>query len=360
MTLCHNRTLPMSSPVGGRLDGSRARITRIVFFTLICFSAAATSAGPRAVTPDPVYDFGVRENADSVEHAFTLVNDGDEPLKILDVRTNCGCTVATLDKREVAPGQSMLVRATLHLQGRHGPQLKTVLLATNDPENAQVLLTFKGEAIETIEVQPNYISFGSLDDAAEGAEADLRLTFRRPGITVEKIFFTDDTGAFKVTEKAGASADPDVRTFTVMLKQDLPPGGYRDTLVFTTNYEHRPRLQIDLFARIRDSIELVPKSIVLPAGASGQKRYIFVTRGTVKNFTVLDASTPLPDVVTKAEKLPTGDVRISVDGLSASEIPAGTQLHIRTDVKGKEDLFIPVIILPPSPLASQSDSANGR
>ncbi|HEX8280660.1 MAG TPA: DUF1573 domain-containing protein, partial [Chthoniobacterales bacterium] len=64
---------------------------------------------------------------------FRYENKTDKPIQIKDVRSSCGCTVASLKKKEVLPGEKGEVTATFKIGGRTGAQTKVVSVETDDP-----------------------------------------------------------------------------------------------------------------------------------------------------------------------------------------------------------------------------------
>jgi rhodanese-related sulfurtransferase len=75
-----------------------------------------------------------------VTHPFVVTNIGDETLNITNVRTSCGCTTAALAKRDLAPGESVNVEATVNTTGFRGTVTRTISVTTNDPSSPTAVL----------------------------------------------------------------------------------------------------------------------------------------------------------------------------------------------------------------------------
>ncbi len=140
-----------------------------IFFTLLASVLSASAQDPLAghaakiFCEEPVYDFGERDNSTEVDHAFVLRNDGDLTLEIGQVRPACGCTVANLSEKSIAPGNSATLTTRLNLRGRNGPQNKTITVESNDPRQPQLILTLKGSAVAELTVSPAQVFFGRLN-----------------------------------------------------------------------------------------------------------------------------------------------------------------------------------------------------
>lgn len=105
------------------------------------------TASPVARWKSTVHDFGAfDEDMGKVTTAFTLVNDGDEPLVIYAARASCGCTVPDYTSSPIAPGDSASVKVTYDPTGRPGKFSKRVKVETNS-EPSQSVLTINGVVI---------------------------------------------------------------------------------------------------------------------------------------------------------------------------------------------------------------------
>ncbi len=63
----------------------------VITLHLLLFSGVISTppaaAGPRAILPETVFDFGTVVEGTEVAHDFTIINDGDEPLQIKQVQS---------------------------------------------------------------------------------------------------------------------------------------------------------------------------------------------------------------------------------------------------------------------------------
>jgi hypothetical protein len=95
-----------------------------------------------------VYDFGKIVVGKPVTNEFKFINTGDAPLVISSVQASCGCTVAEYSKDPIMPGGEGYVKATYNA-AKAGIFTKTVTINANT-ENTSVLLTIKGEVVESL------------------------------------------------------------------------------------------------------------------------------------------------------------------------------------------------------------------
>lgn len=76
---------------------------------------------------------------------YQFTNTGNDPLKVMKVNVQCGCTVADYTKEAVLPGKSGFVKATFNA-ATPGAFNKTVTVESNASEG-NVTLAFNGEVI---------------------------------------------------------------------------------------------------------------------------------------------------------------------------------------------------------------------
>jgi mono/diheme cytochrome c family protein len=106
--------------------------------------AAALAAKPRIVFDHKVYDFGVLLQGATVQHAYTVKNDGKAPLEIQSVNTSCGCTAALPDPKVLPRGATGRILVTYDSRGKIGEVNKLVRVRSNDPESPVVNLSIRG------------------------------------------------------------------------------------------------------------------------------------------------------------------------------------------------------------------------
>ena len=85
------------------------------------------------------FNFGTIKQGDKVEHSFTFVNSGKEPLIITDARGSCGCTVPVWTKEPIRKGEKGTIDITFNSAGKMGMQDKTVTITSNAKTNPIVL-----------------------------------------------------------------------------------------------------------------------------------------------------------------------------------------------------------------------------
>ncbi|MDW3191716.1 MAG: DUF1573 domain-containing protein [Cytophagales bacterium] len=153
---------------------------------------------------NPDFDFGTVEELEGpVDHKFTFVNRGLEPVTILRVQASCGCTTPDWSKEPVAPGESGFIMARYDPKNRPGAFRKSLKVTTSIPTLKKTLF-IKGTVnpkprtiaddlptkMDGIRVQYRSFNFGTIKN-----HEPIRKSFDVYNDSEETIAFLEDKGA---------------------------------------------------------------------------------------------------------------------------------------------------------------------
>jgi hypothetical protein len=91
------------------------------------------------------WNFGPVESGKTMEHDFTIKNEGALPLQIKDVSTSCGCTVSQVKRNMLQPGESTSLNVKFNSKGYHGPVRQFVYVDTNAPGEPVIRFVIKAD-----------------------------------------------------------------------------------------------------------------------------------------------------------------------------------------------------------------------
>ncbi len=213
-------------------------------FMLACASAAL--AAPHAVVDRPVFDFGAVSQGKKVNHVFVLKNSGDSMLTIGQVSTSCGCTVADVTSRSVAPGKNSEIHVTFNSTNFSGNISKNVTVQTNDPQKSIYTLILKGTVFEELEASPRQLNLGSI---RIGSRKETALTIENRGkqpVTLTSVKSTMPQVTAKLTRSTvNPGGKTEVNILVAPRKDDQFLGGY---ITVKTNSPAKPEIIIPLYA----------------------------------------------------------------------------------------------------------------
>jgi len=201
---------------------------------------------PRLVCDQPVHDFGHVPTGQVVEHSFMVRNAGRVDLEILQIRTECGCTVADVADKTIRPGRAAAIQARLSLKNRRGPQHQAVVVDSNDPNQPSVALTLQGLATCQVSVDPAALTFGEVDTVDEEGAAGTVEVRAPKDVRINRIA-TDSKYLSARLENAAEAAGYRV---IVTLKGQIPPGDFHGRVFILTNHPDEREITIPVSGRV--------------------------------------------------------------------------------------------------------------
>jgi len=111
---------------------------------------------PRITFEDTVYDFGEVSASRKYTGQFKFANTGSGILKINDVKKCCGAVVK-LDKEELEPGESGMLKVEYTTNPRSGSIARLIRVYSNDKTKPKAELTIKAQVVQKIKCQPSRV-----------------------------------------------------------------------------------------------------------------------------------------------------------------------------------------------------------
>ncbi|MFN8543527.1 MAG: DUF1573 domain-containing protein [Candidatus Binatia bacterium] len=307
--------------------------------------AVPVTAGPHGVpgmvVAEPVHDFGSIEQGDIVSHAFRLENGGTAPLRIENLKSSCGCTVALAGGHVIAPGAFGEVTIRLESGRLAGRTVKTVTVYTNDPASPSVGLTLTGQVVTDLIATPTPLYLGKVR-RGEGIRREIRVAQGRA------------EGAHRVTwiehgnPNIHATLEPvgeGVQRVVVEIDPRMPLGRVNDQLLLHTTSSRQPTLEILLFGSVEGDVVVLPPQVTFGVThGDGAQRELHIRNDGARPVTVTRVEAP--PAVASAELVevePGREYRVTLrlrDRLPAGRVEAS--LDIFTDHPDEAHLVVPI------------------
>ena len=108
----------------------------ILVSSLVALIAGGTTAmAAELVFPEQTKNFDLEANEHSQTIPFKFTNEGSKTIKIVGMKPSCGCTVANLEKKEYAPGESGTVSIEYKRVANTEKTSNTVLVVTDEEKD---------------------------------------------------------------------------------------------------------------------------------------------------------------------------------------------------------------------------------
>ena len=127
--------------------------TAILFCAVLSLPSGVWADEPKAVLPDPQFDFGRVLTGSVVEHDFVLKNDGSAALRTIKASMTAPLVVTRMSQ-EVSPGGEGTIHFALNTAGLRGRFIGHITVFLNDPDVPEAQLIFEGVVIPPVEVSP--------------------------------------------------------------------------------------------------------------------------------------------------------------------------------------------------------------
>jgi hypothetical protein len=194
---------------------------------------------PKAVVVENEYTFDEVLEGEIVTHAYVIENQGTAPLKILNVRTSCGCTTANRpDTIESGTSGQIEVKGDTRGYGGHVFE-KTITVNTDDPLSPQLRLKLKGPVGLFARIEPTRIVLRGEIGTSLNAQATITPNPQHPFRIMEIV--ADD----RLADKIEVRMDHHGTQYLITVRNRLrTPGQYRGRIVIKTDSSLRPQLTL--------------------------------------------------------------------------------------------------------------------
>ena len=296
---------------------------------------------PKAVPSDPLYEFGSALEGTMVKHTFTIKNTGQGYLDIQGVKTSCGCTTGDPSKMHVAPGDTTDIAVAFDTHFQKGHQVRTITVATNDPDNPQVAMTMQGIVKKQVEAVPNEVAFGDVTRGTEETK-ELLVNDLNPGRIAFSVGpVSNSSSSIKVDQEKRPDGQPGALLKVTLLKT-MPVGPFDDTIKITTD---RVPLQVDVFGTVKGDLNIDPAQVsfgIVPHGQDIVRIFKLSNQGP-HPIKVLDVASSSPAVGAVAEAVAPGrEYKVTVTlrhGTPEGQLRGN--LTIKTDDPDQATLSVP-------------------
>jgi len=123
-----------------------------VLFTLLTILICSSTVNAQEAKMEfksTSHDFGKVKAGEKARHVYRFKNVGDASLKIKDVKTTCGCTVADYPKKKIKPGKKGKIVVDFDTHDKNGPYAKGVNIFYNGGEaNLIILIDVQGVPLQ--------------------------------------------------------------------------------------------------------------------------------------------------------------------------------------------------------------------
>lgn len=220
------------------------------------------SAAPPEITfeeKDLIFDLGTIEQMQKVEKTIAFQNIGKGPLRIENVQTTCGCTVASFSKDDISPGSSGKIEVVIATGMRRGEFSKKVIIQTNDPNNKEVTVSFRAEIRVIFGVEHSVITFGQIPqrDTSKVLYNQI-IAQEQTGLTIKRLDSDDDRVIVELAPPAEGYTLPRIK---VRLREGLKKGMVKAKITLLSDLKEKNSAEFSVHAFIVGDIVVSPPEL---------------------------------------------------------------------------------------------------
>jgi hypothetical protein len=261
------------------------------FWTKPVFSASEASVNSsenrgRISFEKTLSDFGTVKRGDKLKAKFDFTNVGHGPLMIQGIQSSCDCiTTDTFKGKSWQPGETGSIEVVFDTRDYLGKITKVVTVITNERSQPDRTLTITAMVNADLIALPPLADFGEVFLGKSATqEVRVRNTSKKP-LKIERVKFNQDF------LDVGYIAQNQEWVVTITMKQNVPIGFFKDTVLIKTNSTSLPELPIPVRASVKGPIASSPTYIEFGSIANKEKSNRTISLSGVGPFKVLQAQT---------------------------------------------------------------------
>jgi hypothetical protein len=259
-------------------------------------AASAQDAGqPNIKLSQDSWNFGEVWHGAQPQLKLVISNTGTAPLRLTEVRSTCGCTVAQPDHMVIAPGDTTNVPVRFDTNGKQGNTGSKVIIKSNDPDQPEIRFEIDGFVKRAIIREPiGGLVIRSLDPSAgQTGAVTLRNQMSEP--MELKILSNTIPGLQVEIKEVSKGLEYEIVGTTT---KEMPYGTTRGQVLLSTGLSREPQLSLGTQVRILRRVEVVPPVLYLRLGndTPSERTVLIQNYGPDRNFRVTEATCNDPRV----------------------------------------------------------------
>ncbi len=248
---------------------AHAVLPSALLILLLAHGPATGQEWARKMFNESAHDFGIVAAGTEAVHRFEFQNIYKEDVRVVSVRSSCGCTSATIEKQDLKTYEKSAVVARFNTVAFRDQKQATLTVTLDRPYPAEVQLIVRGNIRGNVVFEPGSVQFGDML-AGSASSRSIRVNHRgMPNWQITDVKTTFDDSKIKVRlRELNRSTGSASYEMEVELLDNLDPGYVSGELFIETNEGLRYPL---LFAgRVTKPLEIGPEVLTLGPLVPGQ------------------------------------------------------------------------------------------
>lgn len=302
------------------------RELRILFVLLVAFvlvSADSTATkGPILRLSKRTIDFGRIDQHMQVHEDIMLRNEGDAPLRILEINSDCGCSAAMPSDSIIMPGASTKLAISFSSRNYKGDQKKTITLHTTDPAEPKAKIKILANVHPVVRLDRERVRFPDIGMGQKATERVRLAADKGKGLKIVDIKGTLDVLTWSAKPDHNSSEDAFI--IALSTSPDAPPGHFKIPLRLEIEGPPAGKLQVTAIGQVVSYFSVSQRGRVqLPVTPRGTatEGTITITCDGSKPYRLLGVESPVPHLT--CEIIPNGENEYTLKVKLSADAPPG-------------------------------------
>jgi len=202
-----------------------------------------------------------------VEHEFVLTNVGNKPIKIVNMRVDCGCSASLSDEAPVQPGASCSINVIYKPEYKTGAANKRITVYT-DVTSAKnpcewFELTLKASIKSLLKLEPGNVYFKKVNSGSPATESVKISASDNSSVTITDVNCKSEYLETKLEKTENKPDEPASWILNLTLKETAPVGRFSDTVTIKTDSKLQSEINLDVMGFVRGTVTVRPTQCYL-------------------------------------------------------------------------------------------------
>ena len=210
-------------------------------------------------------DFGSVPRGPILKHNFMIKNTTGSPIRAIQLRVSCGCTVARMDDPVIAPGATGVITADMDSGRFLGDRTVYIYVLFDQPSLTEVTLSVHARSHEDIVISPDMIDFGRGPKGVRKFQTTVTIPFGQQW-QIQNVV-SDTSHVTATIAPAPPEQGPNRFVVNAVLDDQLPAGNWHTEIWLNTNHPFMPKIRIPVKAVVEPSLIVSPSMTALTVAA---------------------------------------------------------------------------------------------
>ncbi len=248
---------------------SRSFLIAILLVLSGVSQAAAQAWATKMFGKTTRHDFGTVAKGAKTEFRFEFENIYEEDVHVADVRTSCGCTTPSIEKKSLKTWEKSAIIAVFNTRTFEGLRSATITVVIDKPFYAEVQLRVEGNIRGDVVFEPGQVDLGEVD-VGSSRQKTIRVSLHgRSDWKITDVRSGNPNFEVELSEPQ-RTAGRVTYDMLVRLKPGAPEGYLNDQLTILTD-QQKLALTVPVIGRIVPPVQVSPALLTMGTVAPGQK-----------------------------------------------------------------------------------------